>query len=94
MVMSSWNRPPLYQAGSLGVRSIMAPPVATGILSAKMPRGPFTARRMSRSGRCHSAFDQSTGGIRGARSKSRDASIRSSCDVSRGNMGRTWFCSP
>ena len=49
---------------------------------------------MSCSGRCHSASDQSTGGIWGARSKSREALIRSSCDVSRGNIGRTWFCSP
>ena len=41
---------------------------------------------MSWTGRCHSAFDQSTGGCCCERSKDFDARIRSSCDVSRGNI--------
>src|SRR5690242_11166679 len=35
--MVSCQRPPLYHAGSLGARVIMAPPVSTGMGSAKMP---------------------------------------------------------
>ena len=61
--MSSCHRPPLYQAGSFGARWIIRPPVATGIASAKMPRGPSTFLMMSCTGRCQSAFDQSTGGM-------------------------------
>ena len=90
----SCQRPPLYQAGSLGVRCIIAPPLSTGIRSAKIPRGPCTFFRMSCDGSVHSALLQSTGGMRGARSKSREAATRSACGVSRGNIGRTWFCSP
>jgi hypothetical protein len=91
---SSWTRPPLYQAGSFGARSTMRPPVGTGIRSAKMPRGPSAAFRMSCTGRCHSAFDHSIGGMRGARSNSFEACTRSACGVSGGKVGRTWFCSP
>src|SRR5262252_2463922 len=87
--MLSWNRPPLYQAGSLGARLIIAPPVETGISSAKIPFGPSTAFRMSISGRCRSACDQSTGGGCWARSKDFEARIRSSCEASGGNIGRT-----
>ena len=43
-----------------------------------MPRGPSTALMMSCTGRCHSAFDQSTGGRCCARSNDFDARIRSS----------------
>ena len=43
--------PPLRQAGSFGVRSIIAPPVVLGILSEKMPLGPSTAAMMSFSGK-------------------------------------------
>src|SRR5678816_4677087 len=57
--MLSCHSPPRYQAGSLGARLIIAPPVATGIESAKMPRGPSTALMMSCSGRCQNAFAQS-----------------------------------
>src|SRR5579862_7615594 len=64
-IVSDCQRPPLRHAGSFGVRSIIAPPVGTGILSAKMPLGPSTAAMMSFSGRCASAVDQSTGGICG-----------------------------
>src|SRR6266516_2515370 len=46
----------------------MRPPVSTGIASAKMPRGASTAFRMSCTGRCQSASDQSTGGRCCARS--------------------------
>ena len=59
-------------------RWIIAPPVSTGIASAKMPRGPSTFLMMSCVGRCHSAFDQSTGGRCCARSNDFDARIRSS----------------
>src|SRR4028119_1667170 len=81
--------PPLYHAGSFGVLLIIAPPVGTGISSAKMPRGPSTALMMSISGRRLRAFDQSTGGDCWARSKDFDARIRSSCEVLGGNIGRT-----
>src|SRR5688572_30801611 len=59
----SCHRPPLYQAGSFGARWIIRPPVATGIASAKMPRGTSTAFMTSCTGRCHSAVDQSIGGF-------------------------------
>src|SRR5215471_2768192 len=94
MFMLSCHKPPLYQAGSLGARLIIAPPVATGISSAKIPFGPSTAFRMSISGKCRSACDQSTGGACCARSKDLDARIKSSCEVPAGKIGRTWFCSP
>src|ERR1035437_6930868 len=67
--ISSCHKPPRYHAGSLGARLIMAPPVETSARSAKMPAGPPTDFMMSATGRCVSAFDQSTGGICGARSK-------------------------
>jgi hypothetical protein len=92
--MLSCQRPPRYHAGSFGVRRIIAPPVGTGMESAKIPRGPSTALRMSCTGRCRRACAQSTGGIWGARSNRRDARIRSSRGVSGGNIGRTWFCCP
>jgi hypothetical protein len=92
--MSSCHRPPLRQASEAGSRCCIMPPVSTGILSAKIPRGPPTFLMMSCVGRCHNALSQSTGGIRGARSNSRDAAIRSSRGVSFGNIGRTWFCWP
>src|SRR5688572_14501400 len=38
--MLSCHSPPLYQPGSFGARSIIAPPVSTGIRSAKIPFGP------------------------------------------------------
>src|SRR5690606_9654138 len=56
----SCHSPPLYQAGSFGVRLIIAPPVGTGISSAKMPRGPSIALKISLTGRCRRACDQST----------------------------------
>src|SRR5207248_8211354 len=71
-----------------------APPVSTGILSAKIPGGPSTALMISFSGRCRRACDQSTGGNCCDRSKDFDARIKSSCEVFGGNIGRTWFCSP
>src|SRR6266496_1637523 len=92
--MLSCHNPPLYQAGSFGARSIIAPPVATGMRSAKMPVGPPTAFIMSFTGRWRRAFDQSTGGNCWARSNDFDARINSSWDASGGNIGRTWFCSP
>src|SRR5262245_7048535 len=92
--MLSCHSPPLYHAGSFGSRLIIAPPVETGILSAKMPRGPPTSLMMSMTGRCLSASAQFTGGICGARSNILDARINSSCDVFDGNIGRTWFCWP
>src|SRR5262249_15278867 len=92
--MLSCHSPPLYQAGSLGARVIMAPPVSTGMGSAKIPCGPSTALMMSFSGKCASALDQSTGGNCCARSNDFDTRITSSCDVVGGSMGRTWFCSP
>src|SRR5215510_6167957 len=87
--MLSCHNPPLYQAGSFGARSIIAPPVSTGILSAKIPRGPSTDFMMSFTGRYRSAFDQSTGGDCCARSKDFDARIRSSCDAFGGKVGLT-----
>src|ERR1700728_2947355 len=83
-MVSDCQMPPLRQAGSLGVRSIMAPPVVLGILSEKMPRGPSTAEMMSFSGRCSKALAQSMGGSCGARSKSLEALMRSACEVSLG----------
>ncbi len=62
MVMLSFHNPPLYQAGSLGVRAIMLPWVTPGVTSAKMPLPAPTDFRMSFSGKYHTAFDQSTGG--------------------------------
>ena len=94
IVLSSCQSPPRYQAGSFGVRLIIAPPVATSMRSAKIPCGPSTALMMSISGRCQSAFDQSTGGNCCARSNDFDARIKSSWDVFGGNIGRAWFCSP
>src|SRR5437016_14565668 len=92
--MLSCHKPPLYHTGSFGARSIMAPPVSTGILSAKIPCGPSTALMISFSGRCHSAFDQSTGGNCCDRSKDVEPRIKSSCEVFGPNVVRTWFCSP
>src|SRR5215831_13767235 len=92
--MLSFHKPPLYHAESLGARWIIAPPVSTGMGSAKIPCGPSTAFKMSISGRCASAFDQSTGGNCWARSNDFDTRIRSSCEVPGANTGRTWFCSP
>ena len=92
--MLSCHSPPLVQAGSLGVRRTIAPPVGTPILSAKMPFGPSAAFRMSCIGSVHSILSQSTGGICGARSNRREAATRSSRLVSIGNCGRIWFCSP
>src|SRR4030095_8104769 len=91
--MLSCHNPPLYQAGSLGARSIIAPPVATGMRSAKIPFGPFAAFMMSFTGRTRSAFDQSTGGDCCARSNDFAARIKSSCDVPGGNIGRHWVFS-
>src|SRR5258705_11348487 len=93
-IVSDCQMPPLRHARSLGARSIMAPPVVLGILSAKIPLGPSTAEMMSFSGRCSKALAQSMGGICGARSNIFDALMRSACEVFLGNMGRTWFCSP
>ena len=45
--MLSCHRPPRYHAGSFGARWIIAPPVSTGIASAKMPCGPSTLLMMS-----------------------------------------------
>ena len=87
--MSSCHRPPFRHASEAGSRCCIMPPVSTGIRSAKMPRGPPTLLRMSCVGRCHRALSQSTGGMRGARSNSREAAIRSACGVSFGNIGRT-----
>src|SRR3984893_746156 len=86
--------PPLRHAGSFGVRSIMAPPVVLGILSAKMPLGPSMFEMISFSGRCSKALAQSMGGICGARSNIFEALMRSACDVFLGNVGRSGFCSP
>src|ERR1035438_2471684 len=61
MGWSSCQSPPRYQAGSFGVRLIIAPPVETSIWSAKIPCGASTALRMSIFGRCVRAFAQSTG---------------------------------
>src|SRR5436853_212842 len=88
IVMLSCHNPPLYQAGSFGVRSIIAPPVSTGMESAKTPCGPSTALMMSLTGRCRSACDQSTGGNCCDKSNDFEARIKSSCDVFGGNMGR------
>ena len=60
-----------------------------GILSLKMPLGPSTAEMMSFSGRCSKALAQSMGGICGARSNIFEALMRSACEGSFGNMGRT-----
>src|SRR5471030_3562781 len=61
MGWSSCHRPPRYQAGSLGARLIMAPPVPTSMRSAKTPRGPPTALMISISGRCCSALTKRRG---------------------------------
>src|SRR5688572_17279664 len=87
--MLSWNRPPLYHAGSFGVRLIIAPPVGTGISSAKMPRGPSIALKISFTGKCLNAFDQSTGVDCCARSNHFDARTSSSCVVFGEKTGRT-----
>jgi hypothetical protein len=92
--MSSCQSPPLYQAGSFGLRWIMRPPVVPGVASAKIPCGASIAFRTSSTGRCQNAFSHSTGGSSCARSKAFAARTRSSCFVSGGNIGRTWFCSP
>src|ERR1035437_753110 len=92
MRMLSWKSPPRYHAGSFGARLIIAPPVATGMESAKIPFGPSTALMMSRSGSVQNAFDQSTGGLCSARSNDFERRTRSCCDVFGGNIGRTWFC--
>src|SRR5580698_9753392 len=88
-IVSDCQMPPLRHAGSLGVRSIMAPPVVLRILSEKMPFGPSIAEMMSSSGRCSKALAQSAGGIAGARSNIFEALMRSFCEVSFGNVGRT-----
>src|SRR5580698_10297966 len=88
-MVSDCQMPPLRHAGSLGVRSIMAPPVVFGILSEKMPFGPSTAEMRSFSGRCSKALAQSMGGICGARSNIFEALINSFCVVPLGNIGRT-----
>src|SRR5579862_413184 len=88
-MVSDCQMPPLRHAGSLGVRSIIAPPVVFGILSLKMPFGPSIEAKISFAGRCWNALAQSTGGICGARSNIFEALIRSACEVSLGNMGRT-----
>ena len=68
-----------YQAGSFGVRcDHLAAGRRPASRSAKMPCGPSTFLMMSCTGRCHSAFDQSTGGRCCARSNDFDARIRSS----------------
>ena len=92
--MSSCHSPPRRHAGSPGVRRIIAPPLATGIESAKMPCGPPTASRMFITGSVQNALLQSTGGRCCARSNDFDTRISSSCVVFAGNIGRTWFCSP
>ena len=50
--MSSCHRPPDTTPDRSASRLIIAPPVATGIESAKIPCGPSTALMMSISGRC------------------------------------------
>src|SRR5690349_9400768 len=87
--MLSWNRPPRYHAGSFGARLIIAPPVATGIESAKIPFGPFTSLMMFSSGSVQNAFDQSTGGRCCARSNDIDSRTRSAWVALFGNVGRT-----
>src|SRR5687768_11571128 len=94
MRMLSWYSPPRYQAGSFGARLIIAPPVGTGIESAKIPRGPLIGLKMSCAGSVQNAFDQSTGGLRPARSQNCDSLIRSSCEVPGGNIGRCGFWLP
>src|SRR5215831_451676 len=89
MFMLSCQRPPLSQAASLGARLIIAPPVATGIASAKIPFGPSTAFKMSISGKWRKAWDQSTGGGCCARSNDLDARIKSAWEALAGNIGRT-----
>ena len=51
MRMLSFQSPPWYQEGSLGVRLIM-PGLPEGVVSAKIPCGAPTAAKMSFSGRC------------------------------------------
>ncbi len=87
--MLSWNKPPRYHAGSFGARLIIAPPVATGIESAKMPCGPPTSFMMFSSGSVQNAFDQSTGGRCCARSNDMDSRTRSACVAFFGIIGRT-----
>src|SRR3989442_3489575 len=77
--MLSCQSPPLYHAGSFGSRWIIRPPVATGMASAKIPRGPSTFFKMSCTGRCQSAFDQSTGGRRRAQADHLVAPVRIGC---------------
>src|SRR5207247_10305640 len=86
--MLSCHKPPLYQAGSFGARSIIAPPVSAGTFSAKIPCGPSTALMISFSGRCLNACDQSTGGNCCDRSTDFDTRTPSSCAVVCGTLGR------
>src|SRR5262245_66596945 len=61
IAMFSCHRPPLYQAGSFGVRRIIAPPVSTGIASAEVPGGRATAVRIFLYGTRQSDLLQATG---------------------------------
>src|SRR5260370_23875556 len=90
-MVSDCQMPPLRHAGSLGVRSIMAPPVVLGIESEKMPLGPSIFEIISCSGRRSKALAQSTGGMAGGRSNIFEAFMRSACGVSLGKVGRDRF---
>src|SRR5258708_36107088 len=57
-IVSDCQMPPLRHAGSFGVRSIMAPPVVLGILSAKMALGPSLFERISGAGSASKALAQ------------------------------------
>ena len=92
--MSSCQSPPLYQAGSLGARWIIAPPVGTGMGSAKMPVRAVDRLQDVLHGQVAQRLvpvhrGQLLGEVEGLR-----GADRSSWGVSRGNIGRTWFCSP
>src|SRR5580658_3304864 len=86
MRIESFHRPPWYQDGSLGVRRIM-PGLPEGVVSAKMPCWLPTAARISFSGRCWRAFDQSTVGGCAARSYDLAAVAKASCDMPGGKLG-------
>src|ERR1700683_515939 len=60
--MLSWYRPPLYPAGSFGVRCSIRPPPATAAESRNSPFGPSDSLNMSWIGSVQYTFDQS--GIR------------------------------
>src|SRR4030042_238837 len=82
MRVLSWKSAPRYQAGSFGVRRIMA---------SKTFLGAPTELRMSCTGRTQNALVQSTGGNLAARSHDFESRMRSSCDMFGGNIGRCGF---